>query len=294
MEWVATPPGGVRPQTRARPRRRYTGPPAYPAVPRWGFPLLSWRWPLALPSRPRVDPVERVASLGATAVSMLWITAGVAAGAAGAELWRYVLLLQSRSDALSKTPLAISDALVATTGILTWILGMLCGITVVLWTLRARAAAGERTGTHPVRPDWQFIAGVLVPGLNLFVPGSVLAELEHTVLVAEGAREASARPKPSRLVLVWWAAWAASLLLGWLTFAWGFREGVQAMADGVVLHIWNNLSVVALAVATIHVLRYLTHLLTPVDTTAFPRLRVLGVHGAPAPGRAPRPADAPR
>lgn len=290
MEWVASPPGGDR----SRPRRRrpsepYAGPPSYPAVPRWGFPTLTWRWPLALPTGGQADPVQRVASLGATAVSTLWVTAVLAGFSALAEGWRYVLLLRSRGEALPQARLAVSDALVATTGILTWLLGVLCGVTVVLWALRARALARDRAGTRDERRDWQVVAGVLVPGLNLVVPGSVLAELEHTALAGEGAREPAARPEPTRLVVAWWAAWAATLLLGWLTFAWSFRDGVQALADGVLLHFWNNVAVVVAAVLTVHVVKYVTALLTPPDPTALRRMRVLDASVGSSTERAPRP-----
>lgn len=294
VEWVATPPVRQRARPASRPRLPYAGPPSYPAVPRWGFPLLSWRWPLALPGPAHPDYRERVASLAATGLSTLWITAAVALGAAGAELWRYVLLLLSRGDALPKTMLAISDALVATMGILTWILGAVSALIVVMWTLRARVVAGQRTGTRPARPDWQCIVGLLLPGLNLFVPGSVLAELEHSALTAENARDGAARPRPSRLVVGWWGAWAGSLLLGWLSFIWSFRDGVQAMADGVVLHAWNDVSVAVLALMTARLIKYLTVLLTPVDTTALPQMRVVGVHGAPPPPRLKRSAHTPR
>jgi hypothetical protein len=294
VEWVATPPGGAQPRRRRRPPRRYTGPPSYPAVPRWGFPLLAWRWPLALPNRTTADPVERAAVLGSNAVSTLWITAGVAALATFAEAWRYVLLVRSLGEALPKTTLAVSDALVSTAGVMTWLLGVLAATLVVLWTLRARAAAAERIDVRSARSDLQFIAGVLVPGLNLFVPGSVLAELEHSILVAEGTRERGTRPKPSRLVVVWWAAWVASLLLGWIALVWSLRSGVQAMADGVLLHMWNDLAVVVLAIATVQVIKYFTRLLTPVDLTDVRPMRVLEVHDAPRPPRAERPSDAPR
>jgi hypothetical protein len=293
-EWVATPPGGVRLRRRRRPPRRYTGPPSYPAVPRWGFPPLAWRWPLALPDAAKVAPVQRLCVLGATAVSTLWTTAIIAALAAFAEVWRYVLLVRSRGETLPGTTLAISDALVAIAGVLTWLLGLGCGVVVVLWALRARSVAGDRVGMRLARPDWQVIAGVLVPVVNLFVPGSVLAELEHTVLVAESVRERGVRPTPSRLVLAWWAAWAVSLLLGWLAFGWSFLHSVQAMADGVVLHVCSDAAVAVLAVVTAWVVKYLTRLLVPMDPTGLPHLRVLGVHGAPRPGRAARPADAAR
>lgn len=293
-EWVATPPGPARPRRRRRRPRPYTGPPSYPAVPRWGFPQLAWRWPLALPNAQRVDPVERLQARSATAVATLWITAGLGGVASLAELWRYVLLLRSRHGALPRTNLAISDALVATTGVMVWLFGMLSGIVVVLWALRARAYAHERAGVRAARPDWQFLTGVLVPGLNLFVPGSVLAELEHTALLAEGVRGEGTRPSPSRLVRLWWVAWVASLLLGWGTFLWGLRSGVQAMANGVVLHAWTDAVVVVLAVLTVFVVRRLTRMLTPVDTASIRRERVLGVRGAPKLARAPRPADAAR
>ncbi|CAL99477.1 uncharacterized protein DUF4328 [Saccharopolyspora erythraea NRRL 2338] len=291
---MATPPGGARPRAVRRQARPYAGPPAYPAVPRWGFPALAWRWPLALPTGPAVDPVRRVAALYATATSTLWIIAGMGGLTAVAELWRYVLLLRSRGEALPATTLAVSDALVVTTGVLTLVLGALAGVVVVLWALRAREAATERIGVRSARSDAQFVLGVLVPGLNLVVAGSSLSELEHAVLVGEGARERGARPRPSRLVLVWWAAWVASLLLGWTAFLWGFRSGTQALADGVVLHVWTNIAVVVLAVVTIRVVRYLTTLLVPADPTELPHLRVLGLRDAPAPPRPPRPADAQR
>ncbi|MBB5154210.1 DUF4328 domain-containing protein [Saccharopolyspora phatthalungensis] len=294
MEWIATPPGGPRRIRPPRRPRRYTGPPAYPAVPRWGFPLLAWRWPLALPLRAHADPMARAESTAGTAVATLWITAVVAALATFAEGWRYVLLLISRSHALPRTPLAISDALVSTTGMILWVLGVLCGVLVVVWGLRARAAAAARIGVRNARPDWQVVVGVLVPGLNLFVPGSVLAELEHSVLVAEGARKRGVRPFPTLRVRLWWAVWGATLLLGWLVFGWGLRGSVQALADGVVLHALNNALVTVLAVQTVMVIKYLMRLLAPLDPTELKHLRVRAVHAAPPPPRAARPTTAPR
>ncbi|MCI2418630.1 DUF4328 domain-containing protein [Saccharopolyspora sp. K220] len=294
MEWIATPPGGPRRIRPPRRPRRYTGPPAYPAVPRWGFPPLAWRWPLALPTRPQADPMMRAESAAATATATLWITAGVAVLATFAEGWRYVLLLISRTQALPRTSLAVSDALVGTTGLILWLLGVLCGLFVVLWGLRARAAAAERIGVHNVRPDWQVVVGVLVPGLNLFVPGSALAELEHSVLVAEGARKRGVRPFPTLRVRLWWAVWVATLLLGWFAFLWGFRGSVQALADGVVLHALNNALVAVLAVLTAGLIKYLMRLLAPLDSTELKHFRVRDVRAAPLPPKPERPSNAPR
>lgn len=273
---------------------RYTGPPAYPAVPRWGFPPLAWRWPLSLPGRAEVDPVGRTEALGAMAGSLLWLTAALAALAAGAEVWRYVLLVLSRTQELASATLAVSDALVVTVGLLSWLFGILCWLVVLPWTLRARTAAAGRAGLRPARPGWQVVVGALVPFVNLSVPGSVLAELEHMVLVVEGERERGARPRPSRLVLVWWCVWDVSLVLGWLALIWHFLPGVQAMADGVVLHACSDTATAAASVTTARLVKYLTRLLATPDPAELPRLRVLSVRGAPTPERAARPPEARR
>ncbi|GAA4611384.1 DUF4328 domain-containing protein [Saccharopolyspora hordei] len=292
--WVATPPGGPRRPRPPRRPRRYTGPPAYPAVPRWGFPMLAWRWPLALPAQQHVGAEVRATAAARTALLSLWATAGVAGLATAAEVWRYVLLVLSRDGALARAPLAISDALVVTTGSLLWVLGVLSGVLVVLWGLRARAAAAERIGVRNARPDWQVVVGVLVPGLNLFVPGSAVAELEHALLVAEGARERGARPFPTLRVRFWWATWAATLLVGWLTLLWGFRGTVQALADGVVLHAVNDALVTLLAVLTVQLVTYVMRLLVDPDPTELRFLQVRAVRATPPPPRAERPSTAPR
>lgn len=266
---MATPPAGARPERSTRRPRRYTGPPSYSFPPRWGFPPVVWRRPLAFARRPGPDPAERMSVLAGTAVPLLWATAAVAGVAALAEVWRYVLLLLSRDEALSRGVVIASDALVGAAGGLSVPLGLASGVVVVLWALRARAAAADRTGAASARPDLQFLLGIVVPGMNLLVPGSVLAELEHAALSAEGA--ADERPRPSRLVRAWWIAWAVALVLALITFLWGFRTGVQATADGVVLHAWNDLAVCVLAVLTVFVVRYLVRLLAPPDPSELPR-----------------------
>lgn len=293
-EWVATPPGGLRPRRRAARPEPYSGPPSYPAVPRWGFPPLGWRWPLALPTQERSDPVQRVATWAATAASTLWLTAGMCAVAAGAEAWRYVLLLLSRDRALSKIALDVSDALVITAGTLSWLLAAASAVFAVLWLLWARRASAERIGVRHRRPDWQVVAGLVVPGANLVLPGSALAELEHAVLVGEGDRDPDRRPRPSPQVRNWWIAWAVSLVLGGTAFLWSFRTGVQALADGVVLHFWTDVAAAVAAVLTMRVINYLSTLLVPADPGELPHLRVLDVRGAPPPGRAERPSTAAR
>lgn len=294
VEWVATPPGGVRPRRRGRRRERYTGPPAYPAIPRWGFPLVAWRRPSALPTRQGGDPMTRAESAAAAAIPVLWITAWVALLAGASEVWRYALLVLSRDRALSVAPLLISDALVATAGVLTWLLGLLGAVLVVRWALWARTAATARTGRRSARPDWHVMLGVLVPGLNLLWPGAALAELEHSLLVAEGARNADDRPSPSLSVRFWWACWVAALLVGWLTMFWGLRDGVQASADGVLLHACSDFLVVVLAVSTAQLIKYVARLLSPPDPAEIRREHVAAVRAAQPLGRRARPDSAAR
>ncbi len=256
LAWVAEPPPDGKPRPPVRPRFRYTGPPRYREVPRWGFPPLPWR---GEPEAERVPALERAARIAHPLDVLLRVTAGVAVVAALAEILRYVLLVLSRADALPAGLVAFSDAAVAFGG---WasLAGLVgSGVLMVLWTLRAREAAAERTGTVPARPAAAVVAGWVVPGLNLSLPGSLLAEIEHAGL----DRPPAERPRPSRLLLVWWGLWGAGVVLGVVVFLWSFRGGVQAMADGVLLHAVLDLLAAATALVTVRVLRYLTALLEP-------------------------------
>ncbi|MEJ3658259.1 DUF4328 domain-containing protein [Actinomycetes bacterium KLBMP 9759] len=260
LRWVAEPPASALPPPEI-PKRRvpYTGAPRYRFIPRWGFPPLPW-----VPER-EAGPAEpsslhKARSVIATAVPLLWATAAVALIAAGAEIWRYVLLVQSRDGALSATAVAASDALVAAAGRVAPILAVLSGLLVVYWTVQASAAAAEQSGVVPARSARAIVIGWVVPGLNLVVPGGVLAEIEHTAL----ARPPDLRPQPSRLLLVWWGIFALDVVLAAVVYAWSFRSGVQAMADGVVLHAVLDLLGAATAAVTVLVLVHLTRLLGPV------------------------------
>jgi hypothetical protein len=223
--------------------------------------------------------VQRVAALASSLLPALWITAGAALLAATAEGWRYALLLRSRTEALAPEWVAVSDALVATIGVLAGVAAAVACLLAVLWTLRARGAAAEEAGVRPARPDWQVLAGVLVPGLNLVLPGSLLAELEHAAL----RLPARQRPRPSMLLVWWWAMWAANALLWVVAALWSLRSGVQAKADGVVLHALVDVSAAVVAALTAVLVRRLTNLLTPFDPHRLRRLVVVGVSGAPDP-----------
>jgi hypothetical protein len=271
----------------------YQGPPAYPAVPRWGFPRLAWRVPTVVPgtaNRPHRSP-ERLVRQSRVAVTVVWMVALSALLAGGGEIWRYVLLVLGRSEALPGDVVAVSDALVNTGALLAAGTGIIALVLVLRWLLAIRDIAAEQAGVRPARPDWQVLLGVLVPVLNLFVAGSVLAELEHTAL---GGGDGD-RPRPSRLVLAWWVVWAASEVLAILTVLLGLRTGVQARADGVLWYAATDLVGVAAAVLTVLVVGTLTGLVAPATGRRPVWAWVIRVDGAPEPPlRASRPAGAVR
>ena len=256
LTWVAEPPSSGLPPLPVRPRFRYTGPPRYRDVPRWGFPALPWREEQA-DAAP--GPLDRARALAHPLTVALWVTAAVAAVGFAAETLRYVVLLLSRSDALPGGLVAFSDAAVAFGGWATVAGFVAAGVLMVLWSLQVREAAAARSGTVPARSVRLVVAGWVVPGLNLSLPGSLLAEIEHAAL----DRPADRRPHPSRLLVAWWAAWGTSVVLGVLAFGWSFRSGVQALADGVVLHALLGLVAAVTAVLTVRVVRHLGALLEP-------------------------------
>jgi hypothetical protein len=261
LRWVAEPPASATRAETPRPRRRYAGPPGYRFIPQWGFTPGPWR----APALPAVGPVPLVAARSIVGVlaPLLWATAAVALLAAGAEAWRYLLLLDSRTDALPADEVAASDALVAAAGWVAPLLAVMAGLALVQWTVRASQAAADQAGVVPSRSPRALVLGWVVPGLNLTVPGSAFAEIEHTAL----GRVPGRRPRPTRLLLVWWGLWLAGLLFAAFVLAWSLRSGVQARADGVVLHaVLDVLAAVTAGMTAVVVVR-LTRLLGP------PRIR---------------------
>jgi len=292
--WVASPPTGPLPVGRPGGRRfRYTGPPAYRVVPRWGLPRLGWREPTSVPGTTARQPrtPARLARHARMATTVLWMVAISAFLATGGEVWRYVLLVLGRSEALPGQVVAISDALVNTGAALAAVTGLVALVLVPRWLLTARDVAAAVAGDRPARPDWQVLLGVLLPGLNLFVAGSVLVELEHMALGLTGRD----RPRPSRLVLAWWLVWAGSECTAVVTILLGLRSGVAAHANGVLWYAVTDLLAVAVAVLTVFVLGSITALLAPGSVRAHQRSWVVSVTaGQPSTLRRARPAGAVR
>lgn len=252
LVWVATPPSVPGPARPAPARRPYSGPPRYLFRPRGGLNPGPW-----VPDEPA--PVAAASRLLPPPIALLWATASVCVVAAGAECWRYLLLLSSRSDALDARAVRTSDALVAAAATMAAVVGLSCGVLLVRWTVAAVQVAGERARVRPARSRAAVVLGWVVPGLNLAAPGAMLAEIEHCAL----DRPPAQRPRPSRLLLVWWALWAADVVLAAVVLLWALRSGVQARADGVVLH--GVLDVVAAATAVVGaaLTARLTRLLAP-------------------------------
>jgi hypothetical protein len=218
---------------------------------------------------------EQMRALAAVASPLLGFTAMLVLVTAGAEAWRYTLLLESRSDAVPAGPLHASDVLVVTGGVVSLLSAALAGAVTLGWLVHAYTAAAQAAAVTPARPRWQLVVGALVPGLNLVVPGAVLAELEHTTLGQDPDR----RPHPSRLVIGWWVIWVTGLVLSGTAMLWHLRGGVQARADGVLLHIATDLVAGAVAITTIVVVRRLTRLLSPGTLTRARRMVVVRVPG---------------
>lgn len=282
VDWVATPPPGAYPQPARRSQRlSYGGPPNYPAPPRWGFPLLAWRWPTAVSGAvEQADSIDNVRRLGKTAQNALWVLAAVSVWAAGSEIWRYVLLALSRFGALDANVVAASDAMVVSSSAIMIVGWAVALVLTVLWVRRARNVAAELVGYGPSRSGVKALLLLLAPFVNLVVPGSVLAELEHAVV----RRPVDERPRPSKLLRWWWAFWVASGLMFWFIVLWqNLTESTQALADGVLLHVVDDLLLAAVAITTALVVRRITTLLLPVDAASVRLMRVLEVKDAPEP-----------
>ena len=274
LQWIAHPPF-LRPAgPPVRQHRPYAGPPRYRVQPRGGLPVGPWPRHSPDERSRRAGPLAAARSAAVVAVPLLWATAAVACVAAGAEVWRYVLLVLSLDGALDAGVVGISDALVGAAGRIAPVLGVLAGIGVVLWTVRAVRSAADSAGVRPSRRPYHLVLGWIVPVVNIAVPGAVLAELEHTALGLPPHR----RPRPSRLLWAWWALWTASVVLTVVVLLWGLRPGIQAQADGVLLHALLDLLAAATAAVTALLLTRITAWLAPPSTE---RREVLVAVGGP-------------
>src|ERR1700712_934616 len=150
--WVAhPPPGGPTPPPQAKaPAQPYPGPPSYrrTGFPRGGFPPVVWR--AAAAPAPAGQPVDPGPGLRRTS----WLALAAAATAllaAGAESWRFILMLQGRTLVLDGSVVRTSDLLVAAAGILAPLFALLALISAVPALANTNAAAARRLGRAPSR-----------------------------------------------------------------------------------------------------------------------------------------------
>lgn len=276
--WVAhPPPGALPPQTAPPPQPGPT--PTYGGVPQWGLPTRAWQHPLELVAAAEPNPRQRAVRLAGLARLPVFGTAVAASFAAVAEAWRYGLVVRGRTELLSAKTVAISDALVVATGVLTPVLAVLSAVLAAGWLVRARQAAHAARGRTDTRTVRGVLVGALFPVLNLGQAGVLLTELERALPSDDRAR----RPSPSSLVRWWWTGWVASAGLAALTWVWRRQGTVQAQADAIVLAGAADLAVVVTAVLTLFVLRRCTEALA--GTARVPRRRWVASVSATAPTR---------
>lgn len=241
--WVAHPPPGAGIPRRARLLRRpYAGPPGYRGGhPTWGFPAVTWRGatvaPEGAPREPRVrGPVVVVVLAGLTALACLV--------AAGAESWRFALLLAGRTRVLDGGPVRASDTAVGIAGTAALVLGVVTALVALPALVTWHRASALRAGFSPARSGPAVLARLVVPGWNLYGAGQVLMEITG-MLAGSDSRRRGARVT----VPLWWLAWVGNGLLTVATLVMAFGRSNQMMADTVEMHI--ALDVVAALVAAL-------------------------------------------
>lgn len=249
LRWVAKPPPRAAPRVRVH---QALGPtPRYLTTPGWGLPRIPW----TRPSTPRPpSAAQRMGAHESTVHPLLVGAATVLALAAVGEVWRYLLLLRSRTELLPARTVAISDSVVVTAGLAAPVVVIVAMVTCTLWLIRAVQAAAAGIGLRPGRRTWTVVLAVGVPVWNLLMPGVLLTELERDI-AGHGFTG------PSRLLRAWWAGWVLSVVLAVGVWLWRLRDSVQARADGVLLAGLSDLVAAATVVLTLLLVRRYTHAL---------------------------------
>jgi hypothetical protein len=214
-----------------------------------------------------------------------WLTAAAALVAAGAELWRFLLMIDGRSKVLSATEVATSDALVAALSVAALACAILTVAIAVTALIRTHRWAAVAAGRAPSRSAGAVAARLLVPGWNAYGAGQILVEIDTLLGPRDDARP---RAAASRLVLLWWSSWVVNAVLVVVTLGRGLGGSLQAIADTVELHIAVDVSAAAVAGLGALVLRRFARLIDG------PRLRpTRWVVQAPAPTRPLPPTGGP-
>jgi hypothetical protein len=205
---------------------------------------------------PAPDPLPPVRSPAPGLRWATWLAAATALCAlvaAGAEIWRYALMLEGRKLVLSGQAVRASDLLVAGSGLAVVCAALLTAAFAVPALMRAHAAAAQRLGRAPSRSERAIAARLLVPVWNVYGAGQIVTEIDLMLGAASAGhgqpadRAEPVRPRASRITAFWWLSWIASSVLMIVTLAWGFGGSLQAIADTVQLHIGLDLLAVVVA-----------------------------------------------
>lgn len=239
--WVAhPPPGGALPPSRVAepaPVPPYAGPPSYRGRhPRWAFPPVVWQE--ADGGGPERRPADPAGLLRVAAV-LAALAAVTALLAAGAEAWRFALLLEGRTKVLPGTTVWSSDVLVAAGGAGALAAAAVALVVAAAALTRAYPVAAARIGRAPGRSWVGVLALLLVPGWNVYGAGQIVTEIDRLL---SAARAPEGRGRASRLTVCWWISWVASAGLIVVALARGLGGSLQAIADTVELHIAVDLA----------------------------------------------------
>ncbi|WP_137722778.1 DUF4328 domain-containing protein [Prescottella subtropica] len=233
FRWVARSP--YPPIGRSRPVARPLGPtPRYTQTPRWGL--------LDPPPAEPDDRFTRTEVAADLAPTLLACTAIVFGLAAVAEAFRYGLLLFNRVRLVDPITLAVSDALVWATQLSAPLVAVAAAVAAACRLVVTRRDVLGARGLADPRSPRVLAAGVLVPIVNLVMPGVYLTEIagDRRTVVA---------------VRLWWVAWVTNGVLVAAGLLWRGRNTLQAQADGVLLAAVTAAVAAATALLTLHVIR---------------------------------------
>ncbi|PTR22520.1 uncharacterized protein DUF4328 [Rhodococcus sp. OK519] len=213
FRWVARSP--YPPEVRRRGRASRGPTPRYRYIPRWGL--------LDPPPEERDERVGRTEVVADLAPTLLACAALVFGLATVAECFRYGLLVFNRVRLVDPLTLAISDAMVWSTQLSAPLVAVAAAFAVACRLRVERARVFAERGLADPRSLRELLVGVLLPGLNLVMPGVYLTE------IVDGDR------RLRRAVRLWWTSWIAGGILVVANVLWRNQDSLQARADGVVL-----------------------------------------------------------
>lgn len=237
FRWVARPAGGLPTtgQTSQPQPRPESGTPSYREMPRWG--LLD---PLPADDHDEPGRADMAADLAPT---LLVGTAVVFGLAAVAEAVRYGVLLFNRTRLVDPLVLAVSDAAVWATQVVGPVVALAAAVASGFRLIDLRRRVYAERGLADSRSPLSILAGLVVPGLNLAMPGVFLTEI------------ADRDPRLLRAIRTWWVLWVVDAVLVVALLAWRQRDTLQARADGVLFTAVLAALGAVVALATLHVLR---------------------------------------